>query len=260
MIIDSHCHLDYEPLCEDIPAVISRAKKVGVHAFLTISTKLSEFEKVKAVAEAHNNVFCSVGLHPHNAGTEPTWSVEKFVEATSHPKVIGIGEAGLDYFYNYAPREKQAESFRAQIAASRETKLPIIIHTRDADNDTATLLEDEYKKGPFPILLHCFTGGADLAKRGLAIGAYISFSGILTYKTAENLRKIARDVPHDRVLIETDSPYLAPIPHRGKKNEPSYIVHTAEALGEVLGLSLDKVGRQTTENFLRLFNKAKLTA
>ncbi len=257
MFIDSHCHLDYEPLIADTAGILARAKNAGVDKMLTISTKLTEWPKVLKIAEANDPVYCSIGIHPHNAATETMWPREEFLKYCAHPKVIGIGEAGLDYYYDYAPRDVQHKIFRDHIAIARETQLPIIIHTRDADEDTEMILRDETARGAFPILLHCFTGGERLARAGVELGGYVSFSGILTYKTAQNLRDIAKILPMDRILVETDSPYLAPVPMRGKSNEPAFVLHTAQQLADVRNVTLAEIGKVTTENFYRLFKKAK---
>ncbi len=256
MFIDSHCHLDYEPLAADTAGVLARAKNAGVDKMLTISTKLTEWPKVLKLAEMHANVYCSIGVHPHNAATETMWPREEFLKYCAHPKVIGIGEAGLDYYYDHAPRDVQHKIFRDHIAIARETQLPIIIHTRDADEDTEMILRDEFARGAFPILLHCFTAGEKLARAGIELGGYISFSGILTYKTAQNLRDIAAQLPIDRILIETDSPYLAPVPMRGKSNEPAFVAHTAQQLADVRNLTAAEIGKITSDNFHNLFRKA----
>ncbi|MGE0252751.1 MAG: TatD family hydrolase [Dongiaceae bacterium] len=260
MIIDSHCHLDYPPLVDDLNGVLARAKNAGVSHMLTICTKLSEFPRVQKIAEENEQIFCSVGIHPHNAASEKKVSAEELVTLANHPKVIGIGEAGLDYYYDHSPRDVQKEQFLTHIAASRTVQLPLIVHTRDADEDTAAIIENEMKKGAFPCLLHCFTGGMELAKRGIAAGCYISFSGIATYKNAENLREVVKMAPLERILVETDAPYLAPVPQRGKPNEPAFIVHTLALLAELKGLSPKEMANQTSANFTRLFSKAKIAS
>ncbi len=212
------------------------------------------------IAEAHDNVFCSVGTHPHNAAEEPDVTAEDLIRLAQHKKVVAIGEAGLDYHYDNSPRDLQEKGFRTHIAAARETGLPLVIHAREADDDIARILEEETAKGAFPFVLHCFTGGPDLAKRGLALGGYLSFSGVLTFKSAENLRAIAKEAPLDRILVETDAPYLAPEPLRGRTNEPSYVVHTAAKLAATRGLSADEIASATTENFFRLFSKVPRSA
>lgn len=255
MLIDSHCHLDFPELKGELDAVLDRARAAGVGLMVTISTRVRQFNELHGLAEAHDNVFCSVGTHPHNAAEEPDIRVEELVELARHPKVVAIGEAGLDYHYDNSPRDMQEKSFRTHIAAARETGLPLIIHARDADADIARMLEEETKKGAFPFVLHCFTGGPDLAHRGLALGGYISFSGVITFKNAEPLRDIALAVPSDRLLVETDAPYLAPEPMRGKINEPAFVVHTAARLAALRGVRETEMARLTTENFFRLFKK-----
>jgi len=222
---------------------------------VTISTRVRKFDQVRAVAERYEPVYCSVGTHPHNAEEETDVTTEELVRLAAHPKVVAIGEAGLDYYYDHAPREAQKASLRTQIAAARETGLPLVIHARDADDDMAAILSEEMGKGAFPALLHCFSSGRDLAMASVELGLYVSFSGILTFKNAAELREIAADLPRERLLVETDAPYLAPVPLRGKRNEPSFVVHTARMLAEATGLSEDAVAAQTTENFFRLFSK-----
>ncbi len=255
MLIDSHCHLDFPELNADLDAVLARAAAAGVGLMVTISTHVHRFKELKAIVEAHDNVFCSIGTHPHSAADEPDIMVEELVELARHPKVVAIGEAGLDYHYEHSPRDVQKKSFRTHIAAARETGLPLVIHARDADADIARMLEEESARGAFPFVLHCFTGGADLAHRGLALGGYISFSGVVTFKSAEALRDIALAVPSDRLMVETDAPYLAPEPLRGKVNEPAFVVHTAARLAALRGISEREMERLTTENFFRLFKK-----
>ncbi len=254
-IVDSHCHLDFDSLSADLPCVLERAGKAGVHLMVTIGTRVARFDQILAIAEAHDEVFCTVGTHPHNAAEEPNVTSKMLVELAQHPKVVGIGEAGLDYHYDNSPRAVQADSFRVHIAAARETGLPLVIHSRSAEEDTASILEDEMGKGGFRPLLHCFSSNAELAERGLAIGAYVSFSGILTFKAAEELRQAAANVPMDRLLVETDAPYLAPVPHRGQPNEPAYTVHTLKRLADVKRVSTQAMARATNDNFFRLFNK-----
>lgn len=256
MLIDSHCHLDYPDFADDRDAVIKRARAAGIGLMLTISCKITEADKIIAIAEAYDDVLCSVGIHPHEAGTQSETSAAKLVELALHEKVVGIGETGLDYFYEHSPREAQKVNFRHHIEAARLSKLPLIVHARDADEDTADILEAEYKKGSYPGLIHCFTAGADLAKRVLDIGFYISISGIATFKSAQNLRDVIKTVPLDRLLVETDAPWLAPMPHRGKRNEPAFVKHTAALVAEVKGVSVEEIEKITTENFFRLFTKA----
>jgi TatD DNase family protein len=255
MLIDSHCHLDFPELEGELDAVLGRARAAGVGLMVTISTRVHRFNELRGLVEAHDNVFCSVGTHPHNAAEEPDIMVEELVELARHPKVVAIGEAGLDYHYDNSPRDMQKKSFRIHIAAARETGLPLIIHAREADAHIARMLEEETKKGAFPFVLHCFTGGPDLARRGLALGGSISFSGVITFKNAEPLRDIALAVPSDRLLVETDAPYLAPEPMRGKTNEPAFVVHTAARLAALRGVRETEMARMTTENFFRLFKK-----
>ena len=255
MLIDSHCHLDFDALSTDLDGVLARAAAAGVVGMVTISTWVEKFGAIAAIAEAHDNVWCSVGTHPHNADQELHIQTEDLVRLSAHPKCVAIGEAGLDYVYDNAPREAQATGLRRHIAAARITGLPLVIHARAADDDMIAILESEAEQGPFPFVLHCFTAGAELAKRGLALGGYVSFSGIITFKNAEEIRAVARSIPADRYLVETDAPYLAPIPHRGESNEPSFVRHTAERLAEVRGISLERLAAETTANFGRLFSK-----
>jgi TatD DNase family protein len=255
MLIDSHCHLDFPELKGELDAVLDRARAAGVGLMVSISTRVRQFNELRALVDAYDNVFCSVGTHPHNAAEEPDIMVEELVELARHPKVVAIGEAGLDYHYDHSPRDVQKKSFRSHIAASRETGLPLVIHARDADVDIARMLEEETRKGAFPFVLHCFTSGAELARTGLALGGYLSFSGVITFKNAEALRDIALAVPSDRLLVETDAPYLAPEPLRGKTNEPAFVVHTAARLAALRGLRETEMARTTTENFFRLFKK-----
>jgi TatD DNase family protein len=255
VLIDSHCHLDFPDFGPEVEEVVARAHGAGVGLMLTISTKVSEFDRVRAVAERFPHVYCTVGIHPHEAASEPETDTATLVEMAKHPKVVGIGETGLDYFYEHSPREAQQRNFRAHIAAARETGLPLVVHTRDADEDTAAILTEEMGKGAFPGLLHCFSSGLQLAEKALEIGLYISLSGILTFKNAVELRETAARVPLDRLLVETDAPYLAPVPKRGKRNEPSFVVHTAEKLAEVKGIGAAALAEATTANFLRLFSR-----
>ncbi|PPC99643.1 MAG: LuxR family transcriptional regulator [Hyphomicrobium sp.] len=256
MLVDHHCHLDFPQFETDFDSVIRRAHGNGVGMMVTISTRIRQFERVLAVAERSDSVYCSVGTHPHNADEERGIATEEIVRMSHHPKVVAIGEAGLDYFYKRSSPEAQAEGFRRHIAAARETGLPLEIHTRDADADTLAILEDEHAKGAFPAVLHCFTGGRELAMRAVELGLYVSFSGVITFKKSEALREIAREVPTDRLLVETDAPFLAPDPFRGKPNEPSYVMHTAAALADIKGVSLADISTATTDNFFRLYTKA----
>lgn len=256
-LVDSHCHLDFPALSEDRDAVVARARAAGIGTMLTIGTKLSAFEGVRAVAEAYDGIYCSVGIHPHEAEAEPDVQASQLLAHASHPKVVAFGETGLDYYYEHAPREAQKANFRAHIAAAREANLPVIVHTREADEDTEALLTEEMGKGTFTGVLHCFTSGERLARAAVDLGFYISFSGILTFKKTEALKAIAADLPLDRILVETDAPYLAPIPHRGKTNEPAYVVHTATTLAALRGVDTATIAAQTTANFHRLFSKTR---
>jgi TatD DNase family protein len=255
-LVDSHCHLDYLGESGEVADVVEAARRNGVAALLTISTRLSTFPAVRAIAERFDGVYCSVGVHPHEAAEEGVSDPDRLVELTRHPKVVGIGETGLDFYYDNSPRAAQAASFRAHIAAARETELPLIVHTRDADQTTVEILCEEHAKGPYRGVIHCFTAGAALAEAALELGLYISVSGIVTFKKAEGLRRVVRDVPLERLLVETDSPYLAPVPVRGKTNQPAYVVHTARYLADMLGRSEAELGAATTANFYRLFSKA----
>lgn len=256
MLIDSHCHLDFPELAADRAGVLARAKAAGIDGMVTISTHVDKFSTYAGIAEAHENIWCSVGTHPHHADEELHIQTADLVRLSAHPRCIAIGEAGLDYFYDNAPKEAQEIGMIRHIAAARETGLPLVIHARAADGRTAAILEEETAKGAFPFVLHCYTGGMELARTALALGGYISFSGIITFKNAEAIREVAAMVPADRYLVETDAPYLAPIPHRGATNEPSYVAHTAARLAEVRGITLAEIGAETTANFYRLFSKA----
>jgi TatD DNase family protein len=257
MLVDSHCHLDFPDFAEDRESVLARAKAAGVGLMVTISTKITEAEKIISLAEAHNELVCSLGIHPHEAGREPETSAAELVALAQHEKVVGIGETGLDYFYEHSPRDAQQKNFRAHIEAARRSKLPLIVHARDADEDTADILEDEMGKGTYPGLIHCFTAGPELAKRALDIGFYISISGIATFKNATDLRDTIKNVPLERLLVETDAPFLAPVPNRGKRNEPAFVADTAAALADLKGVSLEELARVTTDNFFTLFTKAR---
>ena len=259
-IIDSHSHLDYPELADDLPAVLARAEAAGVSHVITIGVKLSTSGETKKIAETFDNVWCSVGVHPHEAGNEAdACNIDAIKTAADHPKCVAIGEAGLDYFYDYGRPDQQAASFRAQITAARDMRLPIIVHSRDADDDMAAILEEEMQQGAFSGVLHCFSSGDALARRALAIGCYISFSGILTFKKSTDLQAIAAEVPLDRILVETDSPYLAPIPHRGKSNEPAFTAHTLAKLAEIRGLPVAEMAAITRKNTLKLFSKMRLS-
>ena len=256
-LIDSHCHLDYLAKDGDLAEILSRARRAGVTGMLTIGTKVPEFAKVRAIAEAEPDVWCSVGIHPHEAEPQPSTAPDQLAALSSHPRVVAIGECGLDYFYDRSPRARQQEVFAAHIEAARSTGLPIIVHTRDADEDTARMLTAGAAGGKLTGLIHCFSSGSDLARVALDLGLSISLSGIVTFKNAEALRAVAKDIPDDRLLVETDAPYLAPQPHRGKRNEPAYVVHTAEALAALRGSAPSDLARKTTANFFRLFEKAR---
>ena len=255
MLIDSHCHLDFEALAADIDGVLERAAAAGVTGIVTISTYVDKFSTYAAIAERYPNVWCSVGTHPHHADEELHIQTDDLVRLSAHPRCVAIGEAGLDYFYDNAPREAQATGLHRHIAAARITGLPLVIHSRKCDDDMAAILRQETAHGTFPFLLHCFTASESLARTALDLGGYISFSGIITFRNAEEIREVAKFVPADRYLVETDAPYLAPIPHRGESNEPSFVRHTAEKVAEVRGISLEQLGAETTANFHRLFTK-----
>jgi TatD DNase family protein len=257
MLVDHHCHIDRHEFAHDLDGVVARAHAAGVSVMVNISTRIRRFAEVQAVIERYDYVYGSVGTHPHQAHEELDIPSAEIVRLAKHPKIVAIGEAGLDYFYKHSTPAAQAEGFRNHIAAARETGLPLEIHTREADSDTIAILEDEHAKGAFPAVLHCFTGGRELAMRAVDLGLMVSFSGVVTFKKSDALRDIAREIPLDRLLIETDAPFLAPDPYRGKLNEPSYVVHTAAALANVKGLSLDELATATTDNFFRLYTKAK---
>lgn len=256
MIVDSHCHLDYEELSSDIGGVLARARESGVETLQAICTKISQFDKILSIAKSHDNIYCSVGVHPHEVQSEGIIPTEKIVELAKDKKVIGIGETGLDYYYENSDREMQKKSFINHIAASRETGLPLIVHTRSADDDTIDILSSELKKGEFPGLIHCFTSTERLARECIDMGMYISISGIITFKNADELRETVRKLPLQRLLIETDAPYLAPSPMRGKPNEPSYIKYTAAKMAEMFGVDISEIEDHTTKNFFKLFTRA----
>lgn len=255
MLVDSHCHLDFPDLSADLDGVVNRARAAGIGRIVTISTRVRRLPELLAIAERFGDVFCSVGTHPHHAHDELDITANDLVAKSAHPKVVAIGEAGLDYFYDRSPRAAQEQGFRAHIAAARKTGLPLVIHSREADDDMARILEEETGKGAFPAVLHCFTGGPDLARHAIALGLFISFTGILTFKASQPLRDIASALPADRILVETDAPYLAPGKYRGKRNEPSYVVETAKVLAETRGVTPEQIAEQTTDNFFQLFNK-----
>ncbi len=256
MLVDSHCHLEYEGLVERRDEVLDNARAAGIEAFLNISTKRSEWEQVLATAERQDDVFGSVGIHPHNADAHGDLTEDELLEATRHPRAIGIGETGLDYFYDKSDRDTQRTLFRRHIAVARKVQLPVIIHTRDAEDDTLAILEDEMGKGAFPALIHCFTASKAFGERVLELGLSISISGIVTFKNARDLQEFARTIPDDRLLVETDSPFLAPVPHRGKPCEPGFVKDTATFLADLRGTDIATLAETTTANFYRLFSKA----
>lgn len=255
MLVDSHCHLDFADFEPERDAVVQRALDAGILRMVTISTRVRKFDTIRAIAEAYESVYCSVGTHPNNAHEELDVTADDLVRLAEHPKVVAIGEAGLDYHYDYAPPEAQRQGFLVHIEAARRTQLPLVIHARSADADMAEILEQETAKGAFPFILHCFSSGRALAEKGIELGGYVSFSGILTFKNSPEIREIATIVPRDRLLVETDAPFLAPLPHRGKRNEPSFVQHTAAMLAETIGVSNDEVARITSDNVFKLFSK-----
>jgi len=257
MLVDSHCHLDFPEFAPELDAVVQRAADAGVKVCVSIGTTLAKFPQVEAVAERFPNVWCSVGIHPHEAEQELLANSAPLLERAKHPKVVAIGETGLDYYYEHSPRTEQQQNFRAHIAASRETGLPLVVHTRDAEDDTIAILREEMGKGAFPGLIHCFTGTQKLADAALELGFCISVSGIATFKKSEELRAVLKDVPLDRLLVETDAPYLAPMPYRGKRNEPAFVANTAAVLATLKDVSAEELGQRTTENFFRLFTKVQ---
>lgn len=256
MFIDSHCHLNYEGLVEDQAGVLQRARAAGVETMLNISTRASEWDAVVGVAERESDVWASIGIHPHEADIHPDVETASLVERAGHPRVVGIGESGLDYYYDKSDRDRQRDSFRAHIAAAREAGLPIIVHTRDAEDDTHRILSEEMGKGAFTGVIHCFTASADFGRKALDLGLYISISGIVTFKNAKDLQAAAKDIPLDRLLIETDSPFLAPVPHRGRPCEPAFVADTARFLATLRGESIEELAHETSENFHKLFAKA----
>lgn len=261
MLVDSHCHLEFPEFAPELDAVVARARAAGVATMVTISTKLTTFAEVRAIAESYSEVWCSIGVHPHEAAAEEgADDATRLAALADHPRVVGVGETGLDYYYEHSPRDAQARAFRAHCRAARETGLPLIVHTRDADEDTARILAEESGGGALRGLLHCFTAGPRLAEKALELGFFISLSGIITFKAAERLRATVKTLPLDRLLVETDAPYLAPVPMRGRRNEPAFVVHTAAALASLKGIAPDELARVTTENFFRLFGKARAPA
>lgn len=255
-LVDSHCHLDFDSLQADLAGVLGRAAAAGIETMVTICTKLSEFPRVLALTEAGPNIYCSVGVHPHEADAEGVERADALIDAAASDRVVGIGETGLDYYYMHSHKTRQQVSFRAHIDAARRTGLPLIVHARDADADVMAILEAEYQTAPYPGVIHCFTGSRALADKAVELGFYISFSGILTFKNAKPLQDIARALPGDRILVETDAPYLAPVPHRGARNEPAYVVHTAAFLSQLRDETPERTAAQTTDNFYRLFTRA----
>jgi TatD DNase family protein len=255
MLVDSHCHLDFPDFADDLDAIVARAEAAGIGRIVTISTRVKRLDALLDITARFPNVYCSVGTHPHNADEEDGIAAEQLIELSRHPKVIALGEAGLDYFYAHGSREAQQRGFRIHIAAARATGLPLVIHTREADEDCGRILEEEMAKGSFRAVLHCYTGGRELAMKAISLGLSISFTGILTFKKSEALRGLAAELPADRIMVETDAPYLAPGKFRGKRNEPAYVVEIAKVLAEARGVSLEEISRQTTENFFRLFSK-----
>ena len=257
VLVDSHCHLDFPDFAPELDDVVRRAGEAGVGWMLTICTHVTRFDAVLALAETYDQVFCTVGIHPHEAAAEPEVSAEHLVRLARHPKVVGFGESGLDYHYEHSPRESQQRSFRVRAAAALQAGLPLIVHTRAADDDTLSILAEEIARGPFPGLIHCFSTSRALAAGALDLGFYVSFSGILTFKKSDDIRATARALPLDRLLVETDAPYLAPVPKRGKRNEPAFVALTAAHLAEIRGISPDALAQATTDNFFRLFTKAR---
>ncbi|HYD29245.1 MAG TPA: TatD family hydrolase [Azospirillaceae bacterium] len=261
MLVDTHCHLDFPDFADELDEVVARARRDGIGRMVTIGTYVSRFPQVLAVAERYDGIDCTLGVHPHNAADEETLSsVERLIELARHPKVIGIGETGLDYYYDKSPREAQQGSFRRHIRACLETGLPLVVHARDADDDIMRILREEASGTSLTGLLHCFSSSRQLAEEAVEFGFYISLSGIITFKKSDELRAAVKGLPLDRLLVETDAPYLAPVPHRGKRNEPAYVVHTATALADLMGVSPGEMARRTTDNFYRLFRRAQATA
>lgn len=256
MFVDSHCHLNYAGLVEDQAAVIARARNAGVSTMLNISTRQREWADVVGVAERHRDIWATIGIHPHEADAHPEIDTARLIEASAHPRVIGIGETGLDYYYDHSDRDRQRASFRAHIVAARETGLPLIVHTRDAEEDTAEILADEMGKGAYRGVIHCFTASSAFAEKALALGLYISISGIITFKNATDLQATASMLPQERLLIETDAPFLAPVPHRGRPCEPAYVTDTARFLANLRGVELENLAEETSRNFFNLFEKA----
>jgi TatD DNase family protein len=256
LIVDSHCHLDFDGMAESLEATLERAQAAGVGLMVSISSRVSRIETLRGIAEQHSGVYFTVGTHPHNAHEELETTADDLMRLSQHPKCIGIGEVGLDYHYEFSSRSAQEKGFRTHIEAARRTGLPLVIHSREAEDDTIDILRDEMAAGTFRPLLHCFTSKARLAEAAVSMGGYVSFSGILTYKSADDIRATAKALPLDRILVETDTPYLAPVPFRGKPNEPAFVVKTLEVLAEIRNMSLGDMAKVTTDNFFRLFSKA----
>ncbi|EYS91951.1 hypothetical protein X471_00229 [Bartonella bacilliformis str. Heidi Mejia] len=257
MLIDTHCHLDFEDFAQDLDGVIQRALTSDIGRMITISTYVHKLDKLLMIAQNYDQIFCSVGTHPNNAHEEQNIKAEDLIHLSKHSKIVALGEAGLDYHYDYSSPQEQKKSFLEHIIASRETQLPLVIHSRNADTDMEQILYEQMKEGEFPFILHCYSSGTRLARAGIELGGYVSFSGILTFKNALKIREIAKSVPHERLLVETDAPFLAPVPHRGKINEPSFVCYTAAVLAEILGLSIEETAQITTQNAFRLFSKMK---
>ena len=255
MLVDSHCHLDFPDFADDLDAIVKRAETAGVSRIVTISTRVRKLDGLLKITDRFSNVFCSVGTHPHNADEEDGITADELIALTKHPKVVALGEAGLDNHYMDGSPAAQERGFRAHIAAARATGLPLVIHTREADERCGEILDEEVAKGPFKAVLHCYTGGRELAMKAIDLGLSISFTGILTFKNSQSIRDIAAELPADRIMVETDAPYLAPGKYRGKRNEPSFVTETARVLAETRGVSVEEISRQTTENFFRLFDK-----
>ncbi|KEC55091.1 TatD family hydrolase [Bartonella koehlerae] len=257
MLIDTHCHLDFEDFAQDLDDIIQRALDANVKRMITISTHVGKLDKLLTITKNYPQVFCTVGTHPNHAHEEQNITAKELIDLSKHPKIVAFGEVGLDYHYDYSSPEEQKKVFQEYIVASRETQLPLVIHSRNADVDMEKILREQIKEDAFPFVLHCYSSGMQLARAGIELGGYISFSGILTFKNALEIREIAKIVPHKYLLVETDSPFLAPVPHRGKTNEPSFVQYTAAILAETIGLTIEEIARITTQNAFRLFSKMK---
>lgn len=255
-LVDSHCHLDFPDFQEDLDGVVARAHNAGINWMLTICTRMTKLEQIIHLTESFDNVFCTAGIHPNNVADEPEVSTEALIKASEHPKVVGFGETGFDFFYDTKYESLQERSFLAHIEAARKTRLPLVVHTRNADQKTIDTLRSEYAKGAFPALIHCFSSSRQLANAALELGFYISISGIITFKKSDDLREIVRTIPKERILLETDAPYLAPVPMRGKRNEPAFTAHTAEKVATLKEIELAHLASVTTNNFFSLFKKA----